>query len=443
MTRAKHHLLLLLLPALLAGCRFATEEYVDFSAIADDDMAFHVTGTQETDLSEGLPADCYLPDGTPVTAWNGEDDAAASAGAPRRTSSTTAVNIVQQLLKYGNQNRVLEIVGTYKSYTADWEEVTLSGKVMLPKGRRPKRMILVSHYTVCSNQEAPSNCFSLEGVLVKLGYGLVIPDYMGYGVSAGEVHPYLVMDQTARNVLDMYLAVRPWLKKAGMEPENDDIYLMGYSQGGATTMAVEYLIENEYSHPEDPERVQIHRVFAGGGPYDVKATYERFVNTDTASYPVAVPLVLQGMIKGNKLNIRMEDLMQEWLCQRMDQWVNSKRFTSAQINRFINTRVTHELLTPEAMDQTSDNVAELYKAMTANSITAYNWVPKASIYIMHSMDDETVPYTNATNAKSKWKDANIMYNFGHYGGHVMTCLRFIYSVQTLLQQEEEEIKKYE
>ena len=95
------------------------------------------------------------------------------------------------------------------------------------------------------------------------------------------------------------------------------------------------------------------------------------------------------------------------------------------------------------MDQTSWKVSELQKAMVQNSITSFNWVPKASVYIAHSMDDETVPFANAAHAKSKWNDSNITYNFGHYGGHVMTCLRFIYSVQSLLQQEEEERRKYE
>ena len=127
----------------------------------------------------------------------------------------------------------------------------------------------------------------------------------------------------------------------------------------------------------------------------------------------------------------------------MDEWVNSKRYTSGQINGLIGTKVTHEMLTEEAMDQTSWKVSELQKAMVQNSITSFNWVPKASVYIAHSMDDETVPFANAAHAKSKWNDSNITYNFGHYGGHVMTCLRFIYSVQSLLQQEEEERRKYE
>ncbi len=449
MTTNKLYILLLLLP-ILTCCKFRQEEFVDFTNIeAAKNLKFKVISQRETDLSHGLPADCYLPDGTPANLQEtlpveAEEPENRMPGiASRKTSSTTTTNVVQQLLKYGNKNKVIEIVGTYPSYDNNWNEVTLSGKVMLPKGQRPKRMIIVSHYTVCSNAEAPSNSFSLEGVLVKLGYGLIIPDYMGYGITADQIHPYLVMAQTAQNVLDMYLAVRPWLKAVGMEPEHDDIYLMGYSQGGATTMAVEYLIESEYSYPEDPDYVKIHRVFAGGGPYDVKATYERFVNTDVAGYPVAVPLVVQGMIIGNDLNMQMTDIMQDWLYQNLDEWINSKRYSTSQINKMINTKVTHELLTQEAMNQTSDKVAELYKAMTMNSIISQNWVPKASVYIMHSIDDETVPYTNATNAKSKWQDANIIYNFGHYGPHVQCALRFIYSVQTLLRQEEEEMKQYE
>lgn len=437
------YILLLLLVVATSACQFRDDEYVDFANIeAAKGLKFRVIGQHETDLSEGLPYNCYLPDGTPVNEYNGENGENGER-VIRRTTGTTGAGILQELLKWGNQNKIIEIVGTYPSIDVDGNPITLSGKVMLPKKGVPKRMILVSHYTVCSNAEAPSNCFSLEGMLVKDGYGLIIPDYIGYGVTAREVHPYLVMDLTARNVLDMYLAVRPWLEAVERIPDDPNLDLMGYSQGGATTMAVQHLIETEYWDTEDMDYVSLHRVFAGGGPYDVKATYERFVNTDTAGYPVAVPLVLQGMIKGNKLDIRFSDMMKPFLCEHMDEWINSKRFTSAQINQLIGTKVTHELLTDEAMEQKSERVAELYKAMTVNSIVSQNWEPEAAVYIMHSIDDETVPYTNAVRAKSKWRNANITYNFGHYGGHVKTCLRFIYSVRSLLEQEEEERSKYE
>ena len=425
----------------LTSCQYRNDEFVDFTNIeAAKGMKFQVIGQGETDLSQGLPYNCFLPDGTAVNDYSEESEGPNKI---KQTSSVTATAIIQELLKYGNQKKVIEIVGTYPSVDGNWDSIRLSGKVVLPKEGKPKRMILVSHYTVGSNAEAPSNCFSLEGILVQQGYGLIIPDYLGYGITANLVHPYLVMDLTARNVVDMYLAVRPWLEAVDRAPEKPELILMGYSQGGANTMAVQHLIETEYWNENDPQRIAIHRVFAGGGPYDVKATYERFVVTDTAGYPVAVPLVVQGMIKGNKLNIQMSDMMQGWLCEKMDPWINSKKYCTSALNTMIGTKVTHELLTKEAMDQKSDKVAELYKAMNANSIISFNWQPESPVYMMHSMDDETVPYANASNAKNKWQYANITYNFGHYGGHVKTCLRFIFAVNNLLNKEEEENKQYE
>lgn len=440
--RRLYNILLTAFPILLLGsCQMGDTYVVDFDQPTGDSTMFRVISQRETDLSNGLPSNCYLPDGTPVNQYTDEQEPMADG--PRRTNSVTGTAIVQSLLDWGNNNNVVEIVGTYHSWNTEYDDIVLSGKVMLPKGKRPKRMILVSHYTVGSNAEAPSNCFSLEGILVEMGYGLVIPDYQGYGVTSNEIHPYLVMETTAIQVVDMWRAVKPWLKAVGMEPEEEAIDLMGYSQGGATTMAVLRLVEQTNDYLPDSLQTKIHRVFAGGGPYDVKATYERFVNTDVAGYPVAVPLVLQGMIKGNNLQIDLEDMMQPWLCEKMDEWINSKSYTTAQINGFINTKVTHELLTEQAMAQTSDKVAELYKAMTENSVISYDWNPKAAVYMMHSIDDETVPYTNAVNAKNKWQGANIEYNFGHYGTHVKCCLRFIYSVKTLLQREEKERKNYE
>ena len=437
-----YYILLSILAIVLTGCQFRPDEYVDFTDIeAAKGLSFKVIRQGERDLSEGLPSDCYLPDGTRVEDYT----EAAPNGLARKpaTTGTTGAGLLQTLLKYSNQNKIIEVVGTYPSIDTEGKPITLSGKVMLPKNGNPKRLILVSHYTVCSNAEAPSNCFSMEGVLVNSGYGLIIPDYIGYGVTVDQIHPYLVMEVTAQNVVDMYLAVKPWLEAIGRKPEDTDLDLMGYSQGGATTMAVQCLIETEHSNADDPNHITLHRVFAGGGPYDVKATYERFVTTDTAGYPVAVPLVLQGMIKGNKLNMQLEDMMQPRLCEHLDEWINSKAYTSAEINKLIGSKVTHELLTQEAMEQKSEKVAELYKAMTLNSIVSYDWDPKASIYMMHSIDDETVTYINATNARSHWGDANITYNFGHYGGHVLTCLRFIGAVQDLLAKEEAERREYE
>ena len=427
------------LVVMLASCNMGSNYYVNFDDVESAPGMFRVTSQRNTDMVE-LVANGGIKgmDGEVLGNWALADDpnvpmpTDSTMRGPQRASATTLTNVIQNLLDFKNARQVVELSGVYESIDVDGNPILLSGKVLMPANGEFKRYIVVSHYTIASNEEAPSNTFPLEGVLVKLGYALIVPDYIGYGVTADKVHPYLVMDLTARNVLDMYKAVVPFLKQAGCEPEHDDIYLMGYSQGGATTMAVQHLIEH---HDED---VKIRRVFAGGGPYDVKATYDRFVETDVASYPCAVPIMMQGMVVGNKLDLDMSELMAPFIYENLDEWVNSKRYTTKQINNMIGSYVTHELLTEKGMDRTSQEVSELYKAMTNNSILTYSWIPKAPVFMMHSIDDDVVPYDNANRAKNKWKGANIQYSFGHFGSHTTTCVRFIFAVQTLLQNEEKE-----
>ena len=429
----KHSIIVSMLCLLLAGCHVGEVQYVDFADLSmAENTTFRVTAQRTTHLQD------LSNDPEWMALWDMTDSAATApahaAGVthPQRATSTSMAGIMQELLDFSKAAVAVEISGLYPSIDVDENPILLSGKVILPAKGPIKRYILVSHYTIASNKEAPSNIFSLEGLLVKLGYALIIPDYIGYGATSDKVHPYLVMELTARNVLDMYDAVVPFLEKAGCAPEHDDIYLMGYSQGGATTMAVQHAIE----HHDRP--IKIRRVFAGGGPYDIKYTYDQFVETNWASYPCAVPIMMQGMVVGNKLNLDMRTMMASNIYENLDKWVNSKFYTTNQINALIGTKVTSDLLTPTGMDRTSKEVSELYKAMTENSILTYSWTPEAPVFMFHSMDDDVVPFENAMRAKSKWKNANIQYSFGHYGNHQIGCVRFIYTVQTLLENDERE-----
>lgn len=425
------YILLLWLPLLLGGCYNDNVYLVDFTATDGGVGAFRVISQQTTDMEHISWTDAQQTI-LEQSALSGESND-ASISAPQRASSTNMNAVVQQLIDWGHGKKAIELAGVYLSEDTKKNPIMLSGKVILPADLKFKRYILVSHYTIAANEEAPSQTFSLEALLVSLGYALIIPDYLGYGITADKIHPYLVMENTANNVLDMYFQVLPFMEAAGLAPEHDDIYLMGYSQGGAVTMGVQHMIETRYA-----DRVKIRRVFAGGGPYDVKATYDKFIETNYASYPCAVPLMTQGVVIGNNLNLDLETILQPRIYENLDEWINSKKYTTAQINELIDTHITDELLTPIGMDRTSYEISELYKALTLNSILSYSWTPKAPVFIFHSIDDDIVPYENATLAKSKWQNANIQYNFGHYGNHIAGLLRFIMNVRTLLINEEKE-----
>ena len=417
----------------LNACQFGDSFFVDFSSIENvHPGSFKLMEQKTTNVND------LITDPAQQALWGVDLNASLEADGNvtpgmQRASSVTMNNIAQQLLDFGNAHTAIELAGIYPSVDIHGNSISLSGKIIVPANKPIKRYIIVSHYTIGSNVEAPSQSFSLEGLLVKLGYGLIIPDYLGYGVTADSIHPYLVMDVTAQSVVDMYLAAVPFLKAAGLTPEKDDVYLMGYSQGGAVTMAVQRLIEKYYA-----DKIKIRRVFAGGGPYDVKITYDRFIETNKASYPCAVLLMTQGVIVGNHLDLDMERIVQPNIYAQLDELINTKKYSTGQMNMKLGTSITSELLSPIGMDRTSYEISELYKALTENSIVSYSWIPQAPVFIMHSIDDEIVPYENAIRAKNKWTNANIQYNFGHYGTHIKTCIRFILTVQKLLINDEQE-----
>ncbi|MBP5571726.1 MAG: hypothetical protein J6X39_03565 [Bacteroidales bacterium] len=406
----------------LVSCNYKEETWIDFMDLSQATSSdFKVFYQSVDNLSkDGVPSNCFVPDGTLLSDYK-----------DTKATGANSTLFVQRLLDVSHGGEITELAGTYTSIDTEGNPITLSGKVMLPSDGKFKRFILVSHYTIGSNAEAPSNCFSLEGVLVPLGYCIIVPDYLGYGITAGKKHPYLALDLTARNTLDMYLAVKPFLSACGIEPEFDDIMLMGYSQGGANTMGVMRLIETKY-----PDSIKLRRVFAGGGPYDVTATYDQFVKTNHAAYPCAVPLVVQGMQVGAGLSLSMEEFSTPLVYEHLDEWFNSKRYSTKQMNQLLGTYTTSDLISKAGLDRTTYEVAELYMAMNKNSIVKQDWVPKAPVYMLHSMDDDTVDFINAMHARATWPDANIVYNFGHYGGHVPAALRFIYTVKTLLVEEE-------
>ena len=203
---------------LLTSCQVGEWHYVDFTDIPSNPGMFRVVSQRNTDMQQ-LTSD---PNQLALWGFNVLDDTTRNSQPnihnPQRASSVTMNHVVQNLLDFSNMTTAIELSGIYPSIDIDGNPITLSGKVILPAKGPIKRYILVSHYTIASNAEAPSNIFSLEGLLVKLGYALIIPDYLGYGVTADHIHPYLVMDLTARNVLDMYLAVVPFLEAAGYAP---------------------------------------------------------------------------------------------------------------------------------------------------------------------------------------------------------------------------------
>lgn len=402
-----HYLTLLVLALFAAGCQLPEREYVDFTT-------FHVTSVKSSYVYEkdgSLNPDIRLM----------EEPSLLQRDPQTKVASASVADIARNMLGSLNSNKVDLVVGTYTGHDTDMTPLVQSGMLVLPKSGPVKNMILVSHYTIGANYECPSETFSLEAALAAKGYAVVIADYIGFGVTAHRVHPYMHTESTARSVVDMGLAVKPYLERINRKPQSEKVILVGYSQGGSTTLAVMDMIQDEYW-----DEMPIEKVYCGGGPYDLAATFDFSMQEDVTGIPCAIPMIVQGINEGANLGLKMEDFFMPDLLAHYDEWINSKKYTVSQINTMMNAKALHTIMTDKGRDKTSMETARLYKALMINSVL--DFIPKAPIFMFHSKQDDTVPFVNAQSAEHFFKDDPMRYDFGDYGAHAMGCLRFLNTI---------------
>ena len=391
---------------LLVSCRHPKVEFVDFDT-------FHPLSVQEGDV--------FMADGTLNPEIRLMEDSELDLEPDTKVAYTDANSIVRSILGEVECNRLYHIAGIYKGHDVQGNPLVQSGKLLIPKNGPVKNLIIVSHYTIGANYEAPSETFPMEGIWAAKGYAVAIADYIGYGVTAGQIHPYMHVESTARRVIDMALAVKPYLEHIGLAPESDKVILAGYSQGGATTLAVMDRLQDEY-YNEFP----IKKVYAGGGPYDLAATYDTSMEWDQTGIPCAIPMIVQGINEGEDMGLEMSDFFKPHLLDGYKKWINSKNYTVKEINAFIGATSLHEIMTDQGRDKTNHETARLYQALLGNSVLKFT--PHAPMFIFHSNQDKTVPFVNAVKAEQWFKGFPVTYDFGPYGKHGMGCVQFLIKV---------------
>lgn len=421
--------LCVLLGLVLTGCAHSKVEWLsldDFSDL-DETKSFIPYSASSQIIDESTISECTLPGG--VSAGDAE-------AAETKTTSTNGAGVIRALINTFDSRKIVSYSGTYLSEDESGKPVRLSGRIVLPADGRVSRIMLVSHYTIGHNAESPSNEVTIESMYAAKGIAVIQSDYLGYGVTASRIHPYLCATVTARNVIDMYFAALPFLEKIGKQPDFDDIFLLGFSQGGAVTMSVaqEFQLNEKYRS----KGVKIRLAMAGGGPYDICATYDTLMDNDFTDYPCAIPMIVQGMDFGCKLGLDYKDFFLPRMCENLDEWINSKRYTMGEITQLIGSHQISSIMTADAMNKVNDKMTELYRAMVDNS-SVNEMMPSCPVYLFHSLDDKVVPFVNAYNIMQKMdiQGTNVMYNFGHYGSHQMATLRFMLACMNLLKENGE------
>ena len=330
------------------------------------------------------------------------------------------------------ETAIVSLPCTYQSVDQHGENVILSGKIYFPKDAKPKAFVIQTHYTILANEEAPSQCDMPDVFLREKGYALILPDYLGYGISAERNHPYLHCDLAAQNTIDLYLAAHDFLKKLDRLPENDSLILVGYSQGAQSALATLRLIETKY--PQIP----VKQAFLGSGPYDVARTNDVAMRENKVGLQFTIPLLIMGTSWAYDLNLDPHYFMNEKTVQRAEKYVFSKTYSAGKVvlcGKLGPSKKVSKYMTPEGMDKSLPETRKLYDGLIRSSIVHVgetdtilgDWTPKTPMFILHSYQDKGVTFENALSLKLMLETkgvTNAEYDFGNYGNHLKTMVRF-------------------
>ena len=306
----------------------------------------------------------------------------------------------------------------YWSQTPQGDSLLVSGRVYLPLQRYLNGIVIANHYTMASDVEVPSSMLSMESLFTMKGYAVIMPDYVGYGLSREQVHPYLHWHSAAQTAVDLLNCMPDLLQHYGYAYPMD-VVISGYSQGGAVALGVTRMIEENDSLPWT-----VRKLYAGAGPYDPAATYVYCVENDEMGIPAAIPLIVMGMNDAYDLGLDLEDFFLEPLLSHYEEWILSKKYTVSQINDLMGSTVMAELMTPTSLDFDQPLAKVLYKTLIRNTNVGYDLQSPA--YFMHSLDDDVVPLINTENLMEAMPEEDrISYDIGHYGSHVEASVPFM------------------
>ncbi|WP_336792203.1 MULTISPECIES: lipase family protein [Gordonia] len=181
--------------------------------------------------------------------------------------------------------------------------VKASGALFVPSGKAPEGgwpVVAYTHGTTgygpgCGGQsfaDAEPNRFVSR--LVKDGYAVVAPDYIGLGPMKVGVHPYLNIRTEATATIDLFTAAR------SIEPTLSKTWaVMGESQGGHAALATAHT-QSSYGPRTD---------FRGAVALDPVSNWERFIpllGPDTPVLPSPMT-ILYGFVFGSLAGLRQAD----------------------------------------------------------------------------------------------------------------------------------------
>ena len=266
-------------------------------------------------------------------------------------------------------------------------------------------IVVYEHGTSLRKIDVPSEDVSetyIGRIFAAGGYQVVMPDYLGMGESPG-LHPYCHGESEATATLDMIRAIREAQSSgeiSGMEPDNGELFITGYSQGGHAAMAT-------HKYIEDNNLLEEFNVLASApcsGPYEITGAMADTILAASYSNPGYIVYIVAAYqrVYGN-LYTSYSDILKSPYDEIVEPYFNGNNYTlnmgslndqlPQEIQAFVEDSVLENFL-----EASSGQNHPIWQAMAAND--NHDWLPTRPVKMYYCTGDEQVSFQNALAAEA-------------------------------------------
>lgn len=309
------------------------------------------------------------------------------------------------------------------------------GLIIVPKGVTEAKLLMYTHGTELPSEIlgardiSPSN---YSGELetnrdvrnmglgwASAGYVVFMPDYIGYGITIGTDHPYMYMPEMFISNFDGLLAAKTFINNNTSLNYDNNLFLTGWSQGGAASLATHRYIQEQY-----PNEFNILGSSHLAGPHHFERFHDDMMSRD--GEVLIMPIFSWAVYSINKFSDLKRPTDQMYNYPVFDQM--SAILTPSSINEdvfkgYFRTNVLN------GVDQ------EYRDVLVANSNHS-GWTPTGKVILHHGDNDNIVPYYNSVDARDGLTEAGAEVMFYTYpgGGHTTELGNFIVNTITEFDQ---------
>ena len=292
---------------------------------------------------------------------------------------------LKSYLDYGISLYTISYNTTYKG-----QNIKASGLVAFPDTDKGMPILNFNHGTTSLHADAPTEDliqYSFFSNAASAGYIVVIPDYLGFGVSDDIVHPYYRSDITGQTVVDMIRAAKELARIEGYN-FNGDVFLSGYSEGGFATMSTHHNMEqNNY------KGLNLIASAPASGGYDITGMLDYFLSKETYHVPYYIAYVAIGYKTSYDWDLPLSAMFNEPYSDLIPSYFNGK-YSGYEINSVLTDDLSLLLTSNFRNNFYSDSdLKVIVDAFEENSLD--NWIPKKKMLMYHGTADITVPYQNS------------------------------------------------